>query len=296
MLKRFKMDIVATKGWFSAYKWLLFRRLTQLTLLGLFLLGPWFGIWIVKGNLASSLTLEVLPLTDPYVLLQSFFAGQHLETTALIGAALVFVFYFIIGGRVYCSWVCPINIISDAATSLRDRFTLKGGDSFSRTTRYWILAMTFIVAGMTGVIAWEFVNPVSIVYRGLIFGMGLAWGMIIVIFLFELFISKRGWCSHLCPVGAFYSLIGKFSLLRVSATQREQCNHCMDCFKVCPESHVIKPVLKEDKQSDRVILSSNCTNCGQCIDVCTQHVFKFTSRFYNQSSNQALTVQEEKIL
>ncbi|WP_246260835.1 hypothetical protein [Candidatus Ruthia endofausta] len=42
-------------------------RSSQIGILLLFLLGPWFDVWIVKGNLSSSLTLNVVPLTDPYV-------------------------------------------------------------------------------------------------------------------------------------------------------------------------------------------------------------------------------------
>ncbi len=208
-MKHLKMD--AAKGWIGTYKWLFLRRLSQLAILGLFLLGPWYGLWIIKGNMASSLTLNVLPLTDPYVLLQSLFAGHTLETTALIGAAIVLIFYLIIGGRMYLSSVCPINIVTDTAASLRDRLNIKGGHAFSRETRYWLLGITLVVAGLTGTIAWELINPVSMVYRGFIFGMGLAWGLIIAIFLFDLFITRHGWCSHFCPVGAFYSLLGKFS-------------------------------------------------------------------------------------
>ena len=52
------------------------------------------------------------------------------------------------------------------------------------------------------------------------------------------------WCGHLCPVGAFYSLVGKFSILRISAPNRENCDDCMDCFAVCPEHQVIRPALK----------------------------------------------------
>jgi ferredoxin-type protein NapH len=279
-------EVVASKGWFGAYKWLLLRRLTQLSILGLFLVGPWFGLWIVKGNLASSLTLDVLPLTDPYVLLQSLFAWHPLETTALIGALIVLIFYLLIGGRVYCSWVCPINIVTDAAASLRERLNIKGGTQLSRTTRYWILGITFIVASITGTIAWELINPVSMIYRGLIFGMGLAWGIVIAIFLFDLLISKNGWCGHLCPVGAFYSLLGKFSFLRIRATQRAECDNCMDCFRICPEPQVIKPALKGAKQGiGPMILSANCTNCGQCIDICTRNVFNLSTRFHNKELN-----------
>jgi ferredoxin-type protein NapH len=277
-----KPNAIALKGWFGAYKWLLLRRITQLTILGVFLLGPWFGIWIVKGNMAFSLTLQTLPLTDPYVLVQSLLANHRPEMIGLVGAFIVLSFYLIIGGRVYCSWVCPINIVTDIAESLRERLNINNSTQFSRSTRYWILGMTFIVAWFTGTIAWELINPVSMLYRGLIFGMGFAYAVVIAIFFFDLLISKRGWCGHLCPIGAFYSLLGNVSLLRISASNREQCDNCMDCFKVCPEPQVIKPALKgAEKKIGPVILSPNCTNCGQCIDVCTKDVFELSTRFHH---------------
>ena len=68
-------EAIAAKGWLSAHKWLLLRRASQLGLLLLFALGPWLGVWIVKGTLTSSLTLDTLPLTDPFFLLQSLAAG-----------------------------------------------------------------------------------------------------------------------------------------------------------------------------------------------------------------------------
>ena len=72
----------ADKGWLPANRWLLLRRATQLGVLLLFLLGPWFGIWLVKGNLASSLTLDPLPLTDPYLVLQELASGHWPAVTA----------------------------------------------------------------------------------------------------------------------------------------------------------------------------------------------------------------------
>ena len=102
-------DAINSKGWWLAHKWLLLRRSSQILILGLFLIGPWLGIWIVKGNLNSSLTLDILPLTDPYLLLQSVAAGYTTETTAITGAITVAVFYLLFGGRLYCSWVCPIK-------------------------------------------------------------------------------------------------------------------------------------------------------------------------------------------
>jgi ferredoxin-type protein NapH len=103
--------------------------------------------------------------------------------------------------------------------------------------------------------------------------------VILAIFLFVLFVVRHGWCGHLCPVGAFYSLIGKASVLRVQLPRREACNNCLDCFAVCPEHQIIRMPLKGTKGAPPVILDSRCTNCGRCIDVCSKDVFAFGPRF-----------------
>ena len=273
-------DAIATKGWLKSHKYLLLRRISQLGILALFLTGPWFGIWIVKGNLASSLTLDVLPLTDPYVLLQAMLSGVVPQTAAIIGVAIVLVFYFLVGGRVYCSWVCPVNMVTDLAAWLRRKLGIRTTSQISRSTRYWMLGMTLILPlVVTGGIIWELVNPVSMMFRGIVFGMGAAWVMIAGIFLFDLLVAKDGWCGHICPVGAFYNLVGSKSLLKVNAVERQACNDCMECYAVCPEPQVIKPALKGDKKGlSPVILSSDCTNCGRCIDICAKDVFSYGAR------------------
>ncbi|MES9991214.1 MAG: quinol dehydrogenase ferredoxin subunit NapH [Candidatus Thiodiazotropha sp.] len=279
-MKRLGNDAIAEKGWFNAHKFLILRRLSQLGILALFLAGPWLGIWIVKGNLAYSLTLDFLPLTDPYVLLQGSLSGVVPQTTAIIGVVIVLLFYFLVGGRVYCSWVCPVNMVTDLAAWLRRKLGIRTTSQLSRSTRFWMLGLTLILPfAVAGGIVWELVNPVSMMFRGIVFGMGAAWVMILGIFLFDLVVAKDGWCGHICPVGAFYNLVGSRSLLRVNAVQRQACNDCMECYVICPEPQVIKPALKgEEKGTSPVILSSDCTNCGRCIDICAKDVFKFGGR------------------
>jgi ferredoxin-type protein NapH len=272
-------EAIVEKGWRAAHKWLILRRISQTGILLMFLVGPLFKLWIVKGNLNYSYTLDFLPLADPYLLLQTLLAGHAPEKLALIGVALVLLLYLLVGGRTYCSWVCPVNLVTDFANWLRVRLGLKGGAHVSRTTRYWILGMTLMAAALTGTLVWEMVNPVSMLHRGLFFGLGFAWAVILVVFLFDLFVMRHGWCGHFCPVGAFYSLIGRFALLRVRLPARAACNDCMDCFAVCPEQQVIRPALKAINGTAPIILEENCTNCGRCIDVCSKHVFRFGTRF-----------------
>lgn len=286
-------DAIVAKGWWPAHRWLLLRRASQLGILGSFLLGPWAGVWIVRGNLNASLTLDVLPLTDPYVLLQSLLAGHVPETAALLGATIIVTLYLLVGGRAYCAWVCPVNIVTDSAHWLRRRLGLSGGARLSNKVRYWLFGVTLLVSIAAGTIAWELVNPVSILHRGLIFGMGAGWVVILGIFLFDLLVSRRGWCGHLCPVGAFYSVIGRGSVLRISATRREQCNQCMDCTQVCPEPQVLKmPLFGADNGAGPTVVSPNCTNCGRCIDVCSRDVFRFGTRFARPAEPTVQFVKE----
>lgn len=283
--ERSGFEAMTPKGRLRANKWLLLRRLSQFGILALFLLGPWANIWIVKGNLTSSLTLNTLPLTDPYVLLQSLAAGHTPYQAALIGTAIVLAFYLLVGGRVYCSWVCPVNLVTDAAAWMRRHLGLKGGHALDANTRYWFLAGTLIAAAATHSLAWEWVNTVSLMHRSLFYGFGLGGFILLAIFLYDLLLATRGWCGHLCPMGAFYSLLGHFALPRVSAVNRNDCNDCMDCFQICPEPQVIRPALKRVGQQSPIINAANCTLCGRCIDVCNKNVFKISHRFIQRSES-----------
>ena len=188
--------------------------------------------------------------------------------------------YWLVGGRVFCSWVCPVNLVTDAAAWLRGRLGLKGNGQFNRATRYWLLAMVLVAPAITGVLVWELVNPVSLTLRGLLFGMGAGWGLLAVLFLFDLFVVERGWCGHLCPVGAFYALVNRVGFIKIAASGRERCSNCMDCYAVCPERPILRgPVHGARRGHGPLIAAQECTNCGRCIDVCAEQVFEITVGF-----------------
>ena len=230
------------------------------------------------------LLYDQLVSADPWLTLQSWVAGYWPFQTALIGTALVFAFYLLLGGRIFCSWVCPVNMVTDAAAWLRRRLGIKTGRAPDARTRFWLLGALLVATALSGMLVWEWVNPVSLMHRALIFGLWGSLWPIAGIFLYDLLVANHGWCSHLCPVGAFYGLLGRTALLRVSAVRRDACDDCMDCFVVCPEPQVIRPALKRVGQEHPLILSGDCTNCGRCIDVCAPRVFKMTHRFDQRST------------
>jgi len=267
------------RSWLSRNRWLLYRRTSQLLIFALFLTGPLFGVWVLKGNLSASLLFDNVPLTDPLLMLQTMVAGHWPYATALTGAAIMLLFYVLAGGRVFCSWVCPVNVVTDAAAWMRRKLGIKTGRVPDANTRYWLLGGVLLASALSGALVWEWVNPVSLLHRALIFSLWASLWPIAGLFLYDLLVASRGWCGHLCPVGAFYGLLGRTALVRISAAQRSACDDCMDCFTVCPEPQVIRPALKKDGQTHPLILSGECTNCGRCIDVCDRLVFKMTHRF-----------------
>lgn len=273
------------RAW-QAYRFLVLRRLCQLLILTLFLTAPLLvsltgESLLISGNLSSSLILGTIPMSDPLAVLQSLLAGHSIALKGLLGATVVILLYGLSGGRSFCSWVCPINPVTDFAAWLRQKLGIRNSHKLPRSSRYWILIMVLVLPLITGMIVWEIFNPVSQTVRGLLFGMGAGWYLIAGIFLFDLLISARGWCGHLCPLGAFYGLLGCISPLQVSATKRKACDDCMDCYAICPEAQILPLALKENKGKSPVLNKRDCSRCGRCIDVCSKHVFEFQTSFSN---------------
>ena len=264
-----------TKIW-ANYKFLILRRFTQIGLMLLYVGGNYWGWNFIQGNLSSSILFNMIPLSDPYAALQMFAAGAVISTNLMMGVFFITMFYLIVGGRTFCSWVCPVNIITDTANYLRRKLgfnQIQKKQPASRNIRYWVLGLSLVLSYILGVTAFEFISPISITHRAIIFGVGLGWTAMLIIFLFDLFILKNGWCGHICPLGAFYGTIGKAGLIRVDHSE-ENCTNCMKCKEVCPESQVLFMVNKESLQ----VLDGACTNCGRCVDVCDDDALNFSIR------------------
>jgi ferredoxin-type protein NapH len=265
-----------SKIW-NNYRYLILRRFTQIGILILFFGANAWGWKILEGNLSTSTIFGIIPMSDPYAVLQMVAAGAVVATDLLLGVAVVTLFYFIVGGRAFCSWVCPINMVTDSANWLRRVFDIDRAQlqkqPISRNTRYWVLGISIIVSAVMGVAAFEFISPISMLHRGIVFGIGFGWAAVLIIFVFDLFVLKNGWCGHICPLGGFYSLLGKFSFIRVHHIE-ENCTLCMKCKVVCPEKQVLHMIGKESIP----VLSGECTNCARCIEVCDDDALRFSIR------------------
>jgi len=274
------------KSFWKHYRFLILRRISQVTLMLLYFGGNVWGWKMLQGNLSSSSVVGIVPLSDPFAALQMFAAGAVLSTNLIIGAVIITLFYMLVGGRVFCSWVCPVNMITDAANFLRRKLgfnQIQKKQPASRRLRYWVIGLSLVLSYILGVTAFEFISPISITHRAIIFGVGFGWAAMLVIFLFDLFILKNGWCGHLCPLGGYYSLVGQKSLIRVDH-DHNNCTACMKCKEVCPENQVLFMITKSSEQ----ILSGECTNCGRCVEVCDDDALNFSIRKLKKGKNNEI--------
>ena len=192
---------------------------------------------------------------------------------AFAGAALlVFALYFFTGGRSFCGWICPVNLVTELADPLRQRLT---GERFAwpPATKYGALAVTLILTVVTGAPLFEVLSPIGVVSRAIAFASFSGLALLGGILLLELAGARRGWCRSLCPLGGFYAIIGRYSPLKIRFFE-ERCTHCGECEKM--------PVLSK-RCSKRpfghgggsLVASGECSRCARCIDVCATDALRF---------------------
>ncbi len=269
---------------FSNIKYLILRRVVQFGLLFLYFAGNVWGWQLLQGDISTSLLFNKIPLSDPFAVIQMFVAGATIGINVLIGALIISLFYGLIGGRAFCSWVCPVNLVTDLAAWLRRKLYIDKIERklwISRNIRYYMIILALIVSVISGLAAFEVVSPITILNRNIVFGIGSGIGLIVAIFLFDLFVVKNGWCGHICPLGGVYSIIGKYSLFRVRHNS-DTCTLCMKCKDVCPEVQVLHMIGKKSMSVNDI----ECTNCGRCIDVCDDDSLSFGIGFYIKNSSK----------
>ncbi len=280
-VRHFEMP-ASLAGKLRVWRFTFARRLVQFgVLLAFFGTLHWgwtvFGQPLLTGNLSAAKFAGVLPLADPFAVLQMLVGRHALAAEVLIGAGLTLGAYALLGGRVFCAWVCPMNFVTDAAFWLRGKLGLGSGSDLVRLpsqTRYVILALALVLSAASGLLAFEAFSPIALLHRELLYGVGLGLTAALGIFLLDSLVLRHGWCGHLCPLGAFWSLVGRTGQVKV-AFDDASCTRCGDCVKLCPEPRVLH---FGNAAASGMITSGECTNCGGCIAICPESSLRFDLR------------------
>ncbi len=277
--------------WLKRHRYAFWRHSVQLLILLLFAgFARWGwtvgGVPILDGDLSGSTVLSTIPLTDPFAMLERWVAGHAPTLTALTGALIVTGVYVLLGSRVFCGWVCPMNLVTDLAAMLRRKMSLKADwIRFDERLRYLFAGATLVVSALTGTAAFEVVSPQALLWRDVIFGTGLwAAAIALTIFSLDLAIAKHAWCGHLCPLGAFWGALTRLNrkpCIKITF-ESKTCTHCGDCLRVCPEPQIIK---FNQLSKTGTIPVGDCIQCGRCISVCPEESLKFNIADYVRNSS-----------
>ncbi|MCB4743620.1 MAG: NapH/MauN family ferredoxin-type protein [Sulfurovum sp.] len=252
----------------------------------LFFLSFHVDMQVLEGTLNGSRLLG-FHLIDPFTALEIFAAEYHFHINVIIGSMTLIIFYFLVGGKAYCAWVCPYGFLSEIGERIHQilvrKKTIKG-HKFNPNVRFIFWVIFLVAAIIDGYLVFEVINPIGYLSRVITYGWSLAIVWVLVILLIEIFYSRRAWCKYVCPVGTTYNLIGWASMTKVQ-WDMNKCDHCGACLNVCFEDHVlefIKP--KYDKErtqkgvEKQLVINGDCTLCGRCFDVCHTDAYHYEFR------------------
>lgn len=226
----------------------------------------------LKGTTWSG-TLFGLKLSDPLAVVGQISAGKTIYIPFLI-TALIPIFLTILFGRFFCGWICPATFIyelnDNLATWLRKAGIPIGRKKLDFRLKYLVLVMGIIISAATGMIAFAAMYPPALIGREIYYAIALSGfgsGMVffLLTILFDLMVSRRGFCRYVCPGGALYSLLGRYRLFRIKRDVT-QCNDCAKCNVVCQFG--LDPL--------RDNFTQECNNCTACIAICPTDALSFT--------------------
>jgi polyferredoxin len=199
-----------------------------------------------------------------------YFFGYELwiNEFAIIFFALMFLMFIIVAasvvfGRVYCGYLCPQMIFSEASLALQKKLKrwLKPHERIATAAFYGVLGVASVFLAF--VFISYFVEPRDLARRLLALDMRTAGGIsgasvTLLTFLDFAFVRLR-FCTTVCPYGYLQGMLGDGSTLLVQYGEASgKCIQCMKCVRDCPMDIDIR---KSPFQIE-------CVHCGECIDSC----------------------------
>ncbi len=215
------------------------------------------------GGTFWSVTVAGVTVLDPLAFLQILALHQPFSTTLLVAGVIPLAIAVVVG-RMFCSWVCPVNTLLGFGHFLLQKTPLKNRNLQLISSNKWryVLLVLGVIAPLAGYTVFPYILPYAVLGRSLYYlttGIVFVPGLIFLLVLLglDLFVQKGLWCNYLCPTGGVLSLLGRKRLLRLKRNETICNEHCSMCKRVCHWQ-------ANPKLNDTV----NCTNCNTCIERC----------------------------
>ena len=193
----------------------------------------------------------------------------------------------LIAGRFICGWLCLFGLIQELLYKIpTPKLTVPDKlDSKLRYLKYvnlfvLVFALPFFYRSEYGTgdpFFCKYVCPVGTLEGGIPLvlldssmrsaaGWLFRWKFLILVLciLASIFIY-RPFCKYMCPLGAFYGLFQKVSLVRMRVDDHS-CVDCGACARTCKMN--VNPL--------RTPNSAECIRCGACVQACPKNALAFS--------------------
>jgi cytochrome c oxidase accessory protein FixG len=208
-----------------------------------------------------------------------YFFGYDLwiNEFAIIFFALMFLMFLVIAmsvfyGRVYCGYLCPQMIFSEASVSLESRlmrWAVKRGypKAAGRAAFYGVVGAGSVFLAF--VFMAYFVEPLDLLRSLASFDVSTAAGIsgatVTALTFLDFTLLRQRFCTTACPYGYLQAFLGDGNTLLVHyRDESRDCIECKKCVRVCPMDIDIR---KSPFQIE-------CIHCAECIDACGEIMAK----------------------
>jgi cytochrome c oxidase accessory protein FixG len=210
-----------------------------------------------------------------------YFAGQELWISefGIVFFSLMFLMFLVVVssvfyGRVYCGYLCPQMIFSEASMALEGklrRFVTKRFIAWKPSARTWAVRILFYGAvGIASIVLAfifisYFVEPRDLLHRLLSLDVrtagGISGAVVTLITFFDFTLLRQRFCTTACPYGYLQGMLSDGNTLLVHYRDpQEDCIECKKCVRVCPMGIDIR----------NSPFQIECIHCAECIDACDE--------------------------
>ncbi len=215
-----------------------------------------------------------------------YFAGYELWISefGILFFTLLFLLYLITAasmlyGRVYCGYLCPQMIFSEASLAVEDKLKrlvnkrLIKVDPGKRRLISGALFYSVLVVGsvfLSFVFIAYFVEPRDLLRRLVSLDIktagGIAGAATTLITFLDFAFVRQHFCKTICPYGYLQGMLGDSNTLIVHyRDEGKDCIECKKCVRVC---HMGIDIRQSPYQME-------CIHCGECIDACEDILGRF---------------------
>lgn len=257
------------------------RHCSRAGVLALFCALPWLNAAGLHGVAGSLFALDIFgwPFGDPVALVQVSASGDWPPFRLFWGAGCSLLLAFFLG-RVFCGWLCPYGLLSEAVAAAGRGAACRAAGS----GRAELISRCAVLAAGAGLALCGYPALTLLSFPGALSLAPLAvfldgFGRLLLellavpatVLLLEFLLGRRLWCRFCCPQGLLLGAAARLGALcgqggRLWAQPvRWQAGRCSckgetPCSAVCTLG--VQPRRKGGPDAMR------CSRCGDCIRVC----------------------------